>query len=270
MVQKVNSTCEWLKSRTKIEPEIGIVLGTGLGHLAGQIEIVDEFPYGDIPNFPVSTVEGHHGRLLFGHLGGKKIMALDGRFHFYEGYSMKQVTFPIRVMQALGVGTLFVSNAAGGLNQSFQMSDIMLITDHINFFPEHPLNGPNYGDYPRFPDMHAVYDRQLLQLARDIAKENGFTLQEGVYMGVQGPTFETPAEFKMFWRMGADAVGMSTVPEVIVARHGGMRVFGISIITDMCVMHGDPLAISHEEVQQAALVAQENTSLLFREVISRM
>ena len=270
MKEKVNATCEWLKSRTRIEPSIGIVLGTGLGHLAQQIEIVDEFPYVEIPNFPVSTVEGHHGRLLFGRLGGKQIMALDGRFHYYEGYTMKEVTFPIRVMQELGVGTLFVSNAAGGLNQDFQLSDIMLITDHINFFPEHPLNGPNYGNFVRFPDMHAAYDKGLLQLARDIAKEKGIRIVEGVYVGVQGPTFETPAEFKMFWRIGGDAVGMSTVPEVIVARHGGMRVFGISIITDMCVMHGEPSEISHEEVQEAAKQAMENTSMLFREVITRM
>lgn len=216
----------------------------------------------------MSTVEGHAGKLIFGKLGGKEIMAMEGRFHFYEGYSMKEVTFPIRVMYELGIKTLFVSNASGGMNANFKIGDLMIITDHINFFPEHPLHGKNFPTGPRFPDMHETYDRKLIALAETIAAEKGIEVKHGVYVGVQGPTFETPAEYHMYHILGGDAVGMSTVPEVIVAHHCGIRVFGVSIITDL----GDtpePVEVSHEEVQIAANRAQPLMTEIMREMIRR-
>jgi purine-nucleoside phosphorylase len=243
-------------------------LGTGLGSLVNEITDKYEIEYKDIPNFPLSTVEGHSGKLIFGKLGDKEIMAMQGRFHFYEGYSMKEVTFPVRVMRELGIKTLFVSNAAGGMNPDFIIGDLMIINDHINFFPEHPLRGKNipYGD--RFPDMSAAYDKGLIAMAKEIAAEKGIRVVEGVYLGTQGPTFETPAEYRMFHRMGGDAVGMSTVPEVIVARHCGIRVFGISVITDLGV-EGIVVECSHEEVQKAADEAQPKMTTIFREIINR-
>ncbi len=244
------------------------MLGTGLGQLASEITDTYEFPYQEIPNFPVSTVEGHAGKLIFGRLGGKDIMAMEGRFHFYEGYSMKEVTFPIRVMHELGIETLFVSNASGGMNPDFSIGDLMVITDHINFFPEHPLNGPNFPAGPRFPDMHEAYDSALISLADDIAAEKNIRLQHGVYVGVQGPTFETPAEYRMYRLMGGDAVGMSTVPEVIVACHCGIKVFGISIITDLGGFDV-PAEVSHEDVQRAANAAQPKMTEIMREMIRR-
>jgi hypothetical protein len=243
-------------------------LGTGLGQLASEITDSYEFPYQDIPNFPVSTVEGHSGKLIFGKLGGKDIMAMQGRFHYYEGYDMKEVTFPERVMYELGIETLFVSNASGGMNPSFQIGDLMIIDDHINFFPEHPLHGKNFPTGPRFPDMHEAYDKNLRQLADDIAKEKNIRVVHGVYVGVQGPTFETPAEYAMYHRLGGDAVGMSTVPEVIVARHCGIKVFGMSIITDLGI-EGKPVEVSHEEVQEAANKAQPLMTEIMREIIKR-
>ena len=242
------------------------MLGTGLGQLVSEITDSYEFPYGDIPNFPVSTVEGHSGKLIFGHLGGKDIMAMQGRFHFYEGYSMKDVTFPIRVMYELGIETLFVSNAAGGMNPDFKIGDLMIITDHINFFPEHPLRGKNYPTGPRFPDMHEPYDHALIELADKIAEEKGIRVMHGVYVGVQGPTFETPAEYRMYRAMGGDAVGMSTVPEVIVANHCGIKTFGVSVITDLGGFDV-PVAVSHEEVQEAANKAQPLMTQIMREMI---
>jgi inosine guanosine and xanthosine phosphorylase family len=216
----------------------------------------------------VSTVEGHAGKLIFGKLGGKDIMAMDGRFHYYEGYSMKEVTFPERVMYELGIKTLFVSNASGGMNPAFSIGDLMIINDHINFFPEHPLHGPNFPTGPRFPDMHEAYDHNLIALADEIAKEQGVKLQHGVYVGVQGPTFETPAEYHMYRILGGDAVGMSTVPEVIVARHCGIKVFGISIITDLGGFDV-PVQVSHEEVQKAAKGAEPKMTEIMREMIRR-
>lgn len=266
MLQKIKETAQWIKAHTAAAPETAIVLGTGLGRLAAEIEIIDAFPYGEIPNFPVSTVEGHSGRLLFGRLGGKEVMALEGRFHFYEGYDMKQVTFPVRVMHELGIRNLFVSNAAGGVNPEFEIGDLMLIRDHINFLPEHPLHGPNFPTGPRFPDMSEAYDHAYLDLARRIAREKGIKVVEGVYLATQGPTYETPAEYKMYRIFGADAVGMSTVPEVIVARHCGIRVFGISIITDLGV-EGKIVEVSHEEVQRAANAVQPLMADIFRELI---
>ena len=268
MYEKIQETASWLKSRMTTSPTTAIVLGTGLGQLASEISDIYEFPYQDIPNFPVSTVEGHSGKLIFGKLGGVDIMAMQGRFHFYEGYSMKEVTFPVRVMYELGIKTLFVSNAAGGMNSSFQIGDLMIITDHINFFPEHPLRGKNFPTGPRFPDMHETYDQQLIKQADEIAQEKGIKVQHGVYVGVQGPTFETPAEYKMYRILGGDAVGMSTVPEVIVAHHCGIKTFGISVITDLGGFD-DPVEVSHEEVQEAANKAQPLMTEIMREMIKR-
>ncbi|MBO7192677.1 MAG: purine-nucleoside phosphorylase [Bacteroidaceae bacterium] len=268
MLQKIQETAEFLRGKMTTSPETAIILGTGLGSLVNEITDKYEIEYKDIPNFPLSTVEGHSGKLIFGKLGNKEIMAMQGRFHFYEGYSMKEVTFPVRVMRELGIKTLFVSNAAGGMNPDFIIGDLMIINDHINFFPEHPLRGKNipYGD--RFPDMSAAYDKSLIAMAKEIAAEKEIRIVEGVYLGTQGPTFETPAEYRMFHRMGGDAVGMSTVPEVIVARHCGIRVFGISVITDLGV-EGIVVECSHEEVQKAADEAQPKMTTIFREIINR-
>ena len=268
MYEKIQETASWLKARTSTSPTTAIILGTGLGQLASEITESYEFAYKDIPNFPVSTVEGHAGKLIFGKLGGKDIMAMEGRFHFYEGYNMKEVTFPIRVMYELGIKTLFVSNASGGMNPSFKIGDLMIIDDHINFFPEHPLRGKNFPTGPRFPDMHETYDHELIALADSIASEKGIEVKHGVYIGVQGPTFETPAEYRMYRGFGADAVGMSTVPEVIVAHHCGIKVFGISIITDLGGFDV-PVAVSHEEVQVAANNAQPKMTEIMREMIRR-
>ena len=228
-----------------------------------------EIPYGEIPNFPISTVEGHSGKLIFGKLGKKDVMAMKGRFHFYEGYGMKHVTFPIRVMYELGIDTLFVSNAAGGMNPVFRIGDLMVITDHINMFPEHPLNGPNYPTGPRFPDMHQVYDPELIKMADEIAEKKKIRLVHGVYVGVQGPTFETPSEYRMYALLGGHAIGMSTVPEVIVAHHCGIRTFGISVITDLGGFDV-PVQVSHEEVQEAANKAQPIMTSLIREMVQRI
>lgn len=268
MYRKIQETASWLRQRMTTNPKTAIILGTGLGQLASEITDRYEFPYSKIPNFPVSTVEGHAGKLIFGSLGGKDIMAMEGRFHYYEGYDMKEVTFPQRVMYELGIETLFVSNASGGMNPSFCIGDLMVIDDHINFFPEHPLRGKNFPTGPRFPDMHEAYDKNLRSLADDIAKEKGIRVMHGVYVGVSGPTFETPAEYKMYHRLGGDAVGMSTVPEVIVARHCGIKVFGMSIITDLG-LEDQPVEVSHEEVQEAANKAQPLMTEIMREMIRR-
>ena len=249
-------------------PETAIILGSGLGKLVDEITDKYEINYTDIPHFPVSTVEGHSGKLIFGKLGDKDIMAMQGRFHFYEGYPMKEVTFPVRVMRELGIKTLFVSNAAGGMNPDFEIGDLMIITDHINFFPEHPLRGKNIEYGPRFPDMSEAYNKELIRKANEIAAEKGIKVQHGIYIGTQGPTYETPAEYKMFRILGADAVGMSTVPEVIVANHCGIRVFGISVITDLGV-EGKIVEVTHEDVQKAADQAQPLMTTIMRELINR-
>lgn len=267
MLEKIKETASYLREKMHTSPETAIILGTGLGSLANEITEKYEIKYEDIPNSPVSTVEGHSGKLIFGKLGNKDIMAMQGRFHFYEGYDMKEVTFPVRVMKELGIKTLFVSNASGGTNPNFAIGDLMIITDHINFFPEHPLRGKNlYGD--RFPDMSEAYSKELIAKALEIAKEKGIKVQQGVYLGTQGPTFETPAEYKMFRIWGADAVGMSTVPEVIVANHAKIKVFGISVITDIGV-EGKIVEVSHEEVQKAADAAQPKMTAIMREMINR-
>lgn len=266
MYAKIQETAQWLKERISTQPKTAIILGTGLGRLAEEITVKARISYSDIPHMPVSTVEGHSGCLIVGELGGKDILAMQGRFHYYEGYSMKEVTFPVRVMHELGIKTLFVSNAGGGMNPDFEIGDLMIITDHINFFPEHPLHGPNLPTGPRFPDMSEAYDKGLIALADRIAQEKGIKVQHGVYLGTQGPTFETPAEYRMFHILGADSVGMSTVPEVIVANHCGMRVFGMSIITDLGV-EGKIVEVSHEEVQKAANAVQPLMAEIMREMI---
>ena len=266
MYERIKETAAWLRERRPNAPETAIVLGTGLGQLAESIEKFLSIPYADIPNFPVSTVEGHAGRLIFGRLGGKDVMAMEGRFHYYEGYTMQQVTFPIRVMCELGIKTLFVSNAAGGMNPDFKIGDLMVITDHINFMPENPLHGPNVPPGPRFPDMSEAYSRELIAKADEIACRCGIKVQHGVYLATQGPTFETPAEYRMFALWGADAVGMSTVPEVIVANHCGMRCFGMSIITDLGGF-GEPVKVTHEEVQRAAAAVQPLMATIMEELV---
>lgn len=270
MLDKIRETAEFVKSKVDIVPNIAIILGTGLGELVHEISDKKEIPYETIPNFPVSTVEGHSGKLIFGKLGGKPILAMQGRFHYYEGYTMKEVTFPIRVFQALGIQYLFVSNASGGMNGSFDIGDIMLIDDHINMFPEHPLHGKNQNELgTRFPDMSEAYSKELRLMAMEIAKENNIKLQHGVYVGTQGPTFETPAEYNWFRIIGGDAVGMSTVPEVIVANHAGMKVLAFSIITDIGII-GKIVEVTHEDVQQAAKVAQPKMAYIMQEVIRRL
>ena len=268
MLERIQETADFLKSKMHTHPETAIILGTGLGSLVNEITDKYEIGYETIPNFPVSTVEGHSGKLIFGKLGNKDIMAMQGRFHFYEGYSMKEVTFPIRVMRELSIKTLFVSNAAGGMNPSFEIGDLMIITDHINFFPEHPLRGKNISYGPRFPDMSEAYNKALIRKADEIANEKGIKVQHGIYIGTQGPTYETPAEYKMFRILGADAVGMSTVPEVIVANHCGIQVFGISVITDLGV-EGKIVEVTHEDVQKAADAAQPLMTTIMRELINR-
>ncbi|MCM1290897.1 MAG: purine-nucleoside phosphorylase [Prevotella sp.] len=270
MLDLIKETASNIKTKVVDLPKIGIILGTGLGDLVNHMEIVKEIAYKDIVNFPLSTVEGHSGKLIFGNLGGKYVMAMSGRFHYYEGYDMKQVTFPVRVMKELGVETLFVSNAAGGMNKEFCVGDVMIITDHINLFPENPLRGKNFEELGvRFPAMTEAYSHRLISLAEDIAKEKQIRLMHGVYVGTPGPTFETPAEYEYFRIIGGDAVGMSTVPEVIVANHAEMEVFGVSVITDL---GGKDIteAPSHEEVQRAALTAQPVMTVLMKEMLARL
>lgn len=270
MLEKIQTAADYIRSQVDKLPEIGIILGTGLGQLVDHIDIKKEIPYGEIPNMPVSTVEGHSGKLIFGYLGEKYVMAMQGRFHYYEGYDMKQVTFPVRVMRNLGVNTLFVSNAAGGMNKEFRVGDIMVITDHINLFPENPLRGKNYEELgTRFPAMTEPYDLKLVALADSIANEKDIRLMHGVYVGTTGPTFETPAEYEYFRIIGGDAVGMSTVPEVIVAKHAGMRVFGVSVITDLGGKDIKEVP-THEEVQKAAVKAQPYMTEIMKQMIARI
>lgn len=269
-LEDMQETAAFLRTKITTEPEVGIILGSGLGGLVKEIEIEIAIPYEEIPNFPVSTVEGHSGKLIFGRLSGKFVMAMQGRFHFYEGYTMQQVTFPVRVMKFIGVKTLLVSNASGGVNPTFRVGDLMILTDHINLFPTNPLMGRNNPDLgPRFPDMSEAYAKVLVSKAEAIADRNGIKIQKGVYAGLSGPCFETPAEYRYVRAIGADAVGMSTVPEVIVARHGGTPVFAISIITDMGVgaEAGD---VSHEDVINVANSAEPKMTLIMKELIKEL
>lgn len=267
MLQKIQETADFLKSKIKTNPKTGIILGTGLGNLVTQITETTEIPYETIPNFPVSTVEGHSGKLIVGLLGGIEVVAMQGRFHYYEGYDMKAVTFPVRVMKALGIENLLVSNASGGVHPDFEIGDLMIITDHLNLFPEHPLRGKNFAELgPRFPDMSNAYSKELIVKAKNIAAKNNIKVVEGVYVGTTGPTFETPAEYKYFRTIGGDAVGMSTVPEVIVANHSGMKVFGMSIITDLGVP-GKIVEVTHEEVQEIGNKVQPLMTLIMKELV---
>lgn len=249
---RLQETIEFIRSKITTAPEVGIILGSGLGGLVDECSITLSLDYTEIPNFPVSTVKGHGGQLIFGKINGKEVVLLSGRFHYYEGYTMQEVTFPVRVMKGLGAQLLVVSNAAGGMNRDFKVGDLMIIKDHINLFPEHPLRGRNDENIgPRFPDMTEPYDHALIEKAKQIATRNQIQVHEGVYIGLQGPTFETKAEYKFLHVIGGDTVGMSTVPEVIVAIHSGMKVFGMSVVTDLGIREENNV-ITHEEVLEAA------------------
>ncbi len=269
LYDKARETADRLLDLADQIPEYGIVLGSGLGTLSEDIQIDDEIPYGEIPNFPVSTVKGHKGSLILGWLEGKYVMAMNGRFHYYEGYNMYEVTFPERVMKLMGINKLIVSNASGGVNTNFRIGDVMIIKDHINFFPEHPLRGPNDERFgPRFVNMSEPYSQKMIEIVENYARERGIQFRKGVYLGLQGPTFETLAEYQMVRAMGGDAVGMSTVPEVIVAKHMGMEVFGISVITDL----GDEdfiKNVNHQEVLQEAKKAEPVVRELVRALVKR-
>jgi purine-nucleoside phosphorylase len=268
LLQQIAAAADHIKKVWSQTPQVGIILGSGLGNLASEITDSIEIPYGDIPHFPVSSVEGHKGRLILGNMSGRPVVAMAGRFHYYEGYSMLQVTFPVRVMKALGVHTLLISNAAGGMNTAFNVGDLMIIRDHINLQPEHPLRGANIAELgPRFPDMSEPYSKTLITKAKEIAAANNIGVHTGVYVGVQGPTFETRSEYKYMHVIGGDAVGMSTVPEVIVAIHSGLQVFAMSVITDIGIREEENI-ITHAEVLEAANAAEPKLTLIFRELIS--
>jgi purine-nucleoside phosphorylase len=265
--QQLLEATEYLKPHVVAGTTIGVVLGSGLGNFAKEINVVKEISYEAIPHFPVATVEGHHGRLLIGSVAGKPVIAMGGRFHFYEGYTASEVVFPIRVMKMLGVETLFISNAAGGVKPGFKVGDLMIITDHISFAATNPLLGKNDDRLgPRFPDMSEPYKKELINRAKEIARQHNINVQEGVYFGVTGPTFETRAEYKLIHILGGDAVGMSTVQEVIAAVHAGMDVFAMSVITDIGIRDEDN-TITHEEVLLAAHQAEPLFSTIFRELI---
>jgi purine-nucleoside phosphorylase len=269
MLEKIIETTEFLKARGFVNPDAGIILGTGLGELTAKISNCIEIDYKDIPNFPVSTVEGHAGKMIFGDFGGKKIVAMKGRFHYYEGYGHEQVALPVRVLKYLGIKCLYLSNAAGGVNPAFQIGDIMIITDHINLLPN-PLIGPNDDRIgARFPDMGIAYDRDLVNKAMLIAEKNKIRIQKGIYLSTSGPTFETPAEYKYFRIIGADAVGMSTTPEVIIARHMRLPCFAVSVITDLGV-EGKIEYTTHESVQIEAAKTESRMTTIMTEMISSM
>jgi purine-nucleoside phosphorylase len=266
VMQQLNETVNYLKSRVNNTAKVGIVLGSGLGNLSEVIEIEESIPYGDIPNFPVSTVKGHGGKLIFGKLGGTKVMCMSGRFHYYEGYSAQQVVLPIRVMKMLGIETVLLSNAAGAVNPNYKVGDLMVIKDHISFFTENPLIGKNIESLgTRFPDMSEPYDLKLVAKALEIGKANNIELHQGVYTAVTGPTFETHAEYRMIKIIGSDVVGMSTVQECIAAVHCGLKVFAVSVVTDLGIREGNDV-ITHEEVLHAAKQAEPKLTLLFTEL----
>lgn len=269
MWEKVQETVNYIKSQTNFTPEYGVILGSGLGGFTKDIQIQYTLPYIDIPNFPVSTVQGHKGALVFGTIGTKKVVAMQGRFHFYEGYDMKEVTFPVRVMKYIGVDKLIVSNASGGVNADYKVGSIVVINDHINMMPQHPLHGKNDDRFgPRFLNMSEPYSRKMILKAKDIAANSEIKVHDGIYLALQGPTYETLAEYKMVKNLGADCVGMSTVPEVIVARHMNMETFGISVITDMG--NEDNIeTVSHEEVLEAAQKAEPDVRSLIRQLIQQ-
>lgn len=267
MWEQVQETVSFIKEKTNFTPEYGVILGSGLGSFTDDIKIEYTLPYGEIPNFPVSTVQGHKGALVFGTIGTKKVVAMQGRFHYYEGYSMQEVTFPVRVMKYLGVEKLVVSNASGGVNLNYEVGSIVILNDHINMMPEHPLRGKNEERFgPRFVNMSEPYSRKMIAKAKELALKLNIKVQDGIYLGLQGPTFETLAEYKMVKNIGADCVGMSTVPEVIVARHMELETFGLSVITDMG--NEDSIeTISHHEVLEAAKKAEPKVRILIKELI---
>ena len=269
MLQNIKESANFIIQKTNFNPEIGIILGTGLGELVSEIEIQHSIPYNEIPHFPLSTVEGHSGRLILGTLGGKNVVAMQGRFHFYEGYSMEKVTFPVRVMKFLGIKNLILSNASGGVNPDYEVGDLMILEDHICLIPN-PLIGENLDELgPRFPDMSQPYDKNMIQLAEQIASENNLPVQKGVYVALTGPTLETPAEYKYMRIIGGDTVGMSTAPEVIVARHMDIPCFAMSVITDLGVP-GKIQKVTHEEIQKVSEVAEPKLTLIIKELISKI
>lgn len=269
-VAAIKQSADYITAKIKNQPKIGLILGSGLGVLAEEIQNPITIPYGEIPEFPVSTVEGHAGQLVIGELEGKTVIAMQGRFHFYEGYSMDKVTFPVRVMKYLGVEKLIVTNAAGGVNESFEAGDLMLLTDHINNMGTNPLIGPNDNELgARFPDMSEPYCKELRKLAKDVAAEIGLKVQEGVYVGNTGPSYETPAEVRMLRTLGGDAVGMSTVPEVIIARHSGMKVLGISCISNMAAGILDQ-PLTHDEVMETTEMVKANFLQFVKTIIKGM
>jgi len=270
LISKINETLEVIKKITTEEYPFGIILGTGLGGLTKDIDVQHEIEYADLPHFPISTVESHHGKLIFGKIGDKNVVAMQGRFHFYEGYSMKQITYPIRVMKFLGVKKLIVSNACGGMNPIYKRGDIMLMIDHINLLGDNPLIGFNEDELgPRFPDMSEPYDLELIKVAEEVALENKIKVQKGVYVAVPGPNLETKAEYRFLRTIGADVVGMSTIPENIVANHMGIKVLGISIVTDECFP--DSLkSVNVEEIISTAMKAEPKMTLIMKEVVKRI
>jgi len=271
MFEKINDTVRFLQNEVDIRPTVGLILGSGLNSLVKNIHAQNIINYDIIPHFPVATVDGHAGKLVFGKLADKEVVALQGRFHYYEGHSMAEVTYPVRVMRQIGIKTLIVCNAAGGLNPNFSVGDLMLIKDHINFFPENPLRGKNYKQFgPRFPDMSKVYDRDLLAIARAIGDEENLNLKEGIYIGSSGPTLETPAEYRMMRLLGADATGMSTVPEVIVARHMDIACFGVSVITNVSEPEDPDKITTHEEVLENAQAVSDKLTILFSKIIENL
>lgn len=270
MMEKIKEAVDYIQTIYAQRPSVGIVLGSGLGRFAGEIQTEMEIPYADIPHFPVSTVAGHSGKLIFGTLSGKKIVAMAGRFHYYEGYSADKIVFPIRVMKFLGIQTLLLSNAAGAVNTSFKVGDLMIITDHISQLVPNPLIGKNHTELgTRFPDMSEPYKKDLVKKVKAIAADKKIALKEGVYVAVTGPTFETRAEYKMIHSLGGDAVGMSTVPEAIAALHMGLPVFAMSVITDVGLREED-VVITHEEVLQAAKEAEPHFAALFIELVAQL
>ena len=268
--EQIASSYRYLITQTEIKPQIGIILGTGLGGLIRDIEIINTISYQDIPHFPVSTVENHAGKLIFGRLGGKEVVVMQGRFHYYEGYSMQQITFPIRIMKKLGIHTLLISNAAGGMNPQLQRGDLMIIEDHINLIGDNPLIGPNHNDFgPRYPDMSEPYDKSLIKYAEEISVQNKIAVKKGVFVAVSGPNMETRAEYRFLRMIGADVVGMSTVPETIVAVHCGVRVFGVSVVTDECFP--DALEkVNIKEIIATANRAEAKLMLLMRTMIEQI
>ena len=271
MYEKIKNSAKYISRFLEGEKyATGIILGTGLGELGESIAVKHVIPYAAIPNFPVSTVQGHKGNLLLGKFGNKNVIAMQGRFHYYEGYPMQEVTFPVRVLHEIGIKQLLVSNAAGGVNTSFRVGDLMIITDHINLFPEHPLRGRNLDELgPRFPSMTDAYSPRIIQIAEECGEKLNIPLRHGVYAGLQGPSFETPAEYNWIRVIGGDAVGMSTVPEIIVARHMGMECFGMSVITNSTASP-ELIQTDHTEVQNIGNTAQPRMTALFREIIANL